>query len=106
MEITPTELNAMRERKEMIFLIDVRTQEEWAIARLRGATLIPLSELAMQIPHIKEVLGDRRVVTYCHHGNRSLVAARMLQRAGIPAVSLRGGIEAWSEQIDPTVARY
>jgi rhodanese-related sulfurtransferase len=106
MEILARELKALRDQKAMIFLIDVRTPAEWNINHLRGATLIPLHELPMQIPHIKEVLGDRKVVTYCHHGNRSLVAARMLREAGIPAKSLKGGIEVWSVEIDPRIPRY
>jgi sulfur-carrier protein adenylyltransferase/sulfurtransferase len=106
MEINVQELKTLRDKRAMIFLIDVRTPQEWKICRLTGATLIPMHELMQQIPHIQEVLGDRKVIVYCHHGNRSLIAAHMLQEAGIPAQSLRGGIDHWSVEIDPAVPRY
>lgn len=105
MEIDVQQLHELRQRKELIFLLDVRTAEEWKIARIKGATLIPLQELHLQIPHLLEVLGERRVVVYCHTGRRSRVATAMLREKGIDAYNLTGGIDAWSA-IDGTVPRY
>lgn len=105
MEIDVRQLHAMREKKEMIYLLDVRTAAEWQVARIKGATLIPLQELPLQIPHIAEVLGGRKVVVYCHTGRRSRVATAMLREQGIEAYNLAGGINAWSA-IDPALPRY
>ena len=72
-------------------------------ARLPGSLLIPLSELSQRA---RDLPGDANVtiVVYCHHGVRSLSGAFLLERYG--AVSLRGGIEAWSLQVDPSTPRY
>lgn len=85
-------------------LLDVRTPEEVEIATLPGALNIPLHELAARLGEIGQAAA---IAIYCHHGVRSEQAARLLERQGRTAVShLEGGIDAWSVQIDPTVARY
>lgn len=87
-------------------LIDVREAEEYAIARIEGAELLPLSEW----PAIAaEKLTDRMqpLLIQCHHGGRSARAAEFLLRNGYTDVTnLAGGIDAWSVEIDPSVARY
>lgn len=87
-------------------LIDVREAEEYAIARIEGAELLPLSEW----PAIAaEKLTDRTqpLLIQCHHGGRSARAAEFLLRNGYTDVTnLAGGIDAWSVEIDPSVARY
>ncbi len=85
------------------FLLDVRNPEEFAICQLAGATLVPLHELTTRLDEVPE---NRDVVVYCHHGIRSLSGAAILGRAGRRAVSLRGGIDAWSQLIDPSLPRY
>jgi rhodanese-related sulfurtransferase len=85
------------------FLLDVRNPEEFAICYLPGATLVPLHELSIRLDEVPE---DRDVVVYCHHGIRSLQGAAMLGQAGRRAASLRGGIDAWSQLIDPALPRY
>ncbi len=87
--------------------IDVREPVEWDICRIDGARLLPLSTLAGlenlpgTLPH------DRPLVVYCHHGMRSLKATEWLRARGYNrAVSMHGGIDAWSRQVDPAVARY
>ncbi len=85
------------------FLLDVRNPDEFAIARLPGATLVPLPELSLRLDEVPE---DREIVVYCHHGIRSLSGAAILGQAGRKAVSLRGGIEAWAQLIDPAMPRY
>ncbi len=103
-EISPRELKAALERRA-VTLIDVREPAEWAIARIEGARLIPLGELPARLA---ELPPDGDVVLYCHHGVRSLRArAFLMQSAGCERVwSLRGGIDAWSAEIDPRVPRY
>lgn len=95
----------LREAPESIQLIDVREADEWAIARIEGATLIPLSTFAERGP--AEITRDRPAVIYCHHGMRSAQAQGYLLGQGFPEViNLSGGIDAWSREIDPQVPRY
>lgn len=85
-------------------LVDVREPHEWEIARIDGALLIPLRELPGRLG---ELDGHREIVTQCHTGVRSLRALEILRGAGFSRVrSLRGGIDAWSLEVDPTVPRY
>ncbi|MHB8351800.1 MAG: rhodanese-like domain-containing protein, partial [Thermoplasmata archaeon] len=85
-------------------LVDVREPEEWAIARLPGAVLIPHAELAERL---SELTGARELVVYCKSGRRSATASKFLLGLGFTQVrSLAGGIDAWSERIDPTLPRY
>lgn len=87
-----------------IAIIDVREDWEWAISRINGAQNIPLR----QIPgRVAEIPRDRHVVVVCQHGMRSAQASAWLQTNGFENVSnLEGGIDAWSREIDPSVARY
>jgi rhodanese-related sulfurtransferase len=76
------------------------------LAALPDSKLIPLDELANRMNEIAPLAGNTMVV-YCHHGIRSQSAAAYLERAGIKDVlSLAGGIEAWSCEVDPTIPRY
>ena len=87
-------------------LIDVREAEEYALARIEGAELLPLSEW----PAIAtEKLADRAqpLLIQCHHGGRSARAVEFLLRNGYTDVTnLAGGIDAWSVEIDSSVPRY
>ncbi len=85
------------------FLLDVRNPDEYAFAALPGALLIPLHELPERFDEVPE---DCEVVVYCHRGVRSLAGAALLEQVGRRAQSLRGGIDAWSLSVDPTVPRY
>ena len=82
----------------------MRSAEEAAIASLPGSVLIPLAELPGRYDELDR---DRPLVVYCHHGIRSANALVKLTASGFPqARHLTGGIEAWSTQVDPSVARY
>jgi rhodanese-related sulfurtransferase len=88
-------------------LIDVRQPEEYRICRIPGAHLFPMSELPQKIDAIRELAEGKTIVAHCHHGGRSLNAAAILREAGLgPVKSMAGGIDLWSLQIDPSVARY
>ena len=105
-EITVQELADRLEKGEKPYLLDVRQPWEHEIAKLPGSVIVPLDELLARTSEI-EVGEDRLLVCYCHHGVRSLHAAVILGAAGFPnAVSLRGGIDAWSQVVDPGVPRY
>lgn len=87
-------------------IIDCREDDEWQICHLPGAELVPLSqfgELAAQ--RFTDV--QQHIIIYCHHGMRSLRAAGWLRQNGFRKVqSMRGGIDAWAEVVEPDMARY
>lgn len=105
-QITPGDLSARMGAGEKFLLVDVRQPEEHALAKINGGILIPLPELMGRVGEV-EPHDDVRIVVYCHHGVRSVTGAAILERAGHGDVlSLAGGIDAWSCQVDPTVPRY
>lgn len=105
-ELSVDDVQRMRAQGEDFLLLDVRQPEEHALARIEGATFVPLGDLPTQLPRLQEH-AERAVVTYCHRGMRSLHAAAFLRQQGFENVrSMAGGIDAWSQQIDPAVPRY
>jgi molybdopterin/thiamine biosynthesis adenylyltransferase/rhodanese-related sulfurtransferase len=102
-EITPEELKAKLDKKDDVFILDVREPHEFEICNLDGY-LIPLRDLPSRI---NELDSSKEIVAYCHTGVRSQRAVEFLKTAGFKKVkNLVGGIEAWSARIDPTVPRY
>ncbi len=86
-------------------LVDVREGWERETASIDPSVHVPLGEFAERAP--QEVPHDADVVVYCHHGGRSARAAAWLHANGWERVrNLRGGIDAWSTQVDPAVDRY
>lgn len=75
-------------------LIDVRTDHEWEVGRIPGATHLPLAELSQRSAEIDQ---ERPVVLYCRGGNRSAMAAAALTEAGYDAVKMSEGIVGWGE---------
>jgi rhodanese-related sulfurtransferase len=103
LEITPSETAGLLS-KGAIRLVDVRTPQEYAIARIEGSQLIDQA-LIEEITHGWPK--DTPIVTVCHHGVRSLDAVAYLRGHGLKnARSMRGGIDAWSVTVDPRVPRY
>lgn len=103
-ELTPAQLAERRARGEPLELIDVREPHEWEIARIEGARLVPLGTLDGALGALDR---EREVVVYCRGGTRSAQAARRLRDAGFGRVwSLAGGINRWSDDVDPGVAKY
>jgi rhodanese-related sulfurtransferase len=103
-EISPAEA-AQILREKGARLIDVREPWEFAATRIEGSLLIPMGEVATRAQ--KELDIDERLVVFCHHGVRSMNVTTWLRRQGFEkAQSLRGGIDAWSVEVDPGVARY
>src|SRR5262245_25365387 len=106
LQITPLDVRAKRDAGEPVYLLDVRNPDEYAYCRIGDSPLIPLAELPHRLNEVEPPPGAL-VVAYCHHGIRSLSAVAILQQAGFENVaSMRGGIEAWSLTVDPTVPRY
>ncbi len=105
-EISAGELAEQLRTGAAVYLIDVRQPWEHEVAALPHSVLVPLDQLPARLDDVDPPPGAA-VVTYCHHGMRSLSAASILERAGVANVlSLAGGIDAWSRLVDPTVPRY
>jgi rhodanese-related sulfurtransferase len=105
-QIRPEQVSAKLQNSEPVYFLDVRQPWEYDLCRIAGSLLIPLPELPSRVAEIEAPEGAT-IVVYCHHGVRSLSGASILQQAGLAnVVSLSGGIEAWSVQIDPKVPRY
>jgi adenylyltransferase/sulfurtransferase len=102
--MSPHELKRWTEAGETFDLIDVRESFEYEIARIDGSKLIPLGEITERLDELKR---ERSIVVHCHSGMRSAQAVRLLQQHGFTKVyNLEGGIDAWSDQIDPDVPKY
>lgn len=85
-------------------VVDVREPWEAEIAKIKGARLIPLSVFAAEA---RELPPDKPILIHCHHGGRSMQATQWLRRNGYDKVAnVAGGIDAWSQAIDPSVPRY
>jgi len=102
--ISVNELKRKMDAREAFELVDVREPFEYEIARIDGAQLIPLGEIANRADELQR---GQQIVVHCHSGTRSAQAVRLLQQRGFSNVyNLEGGIDAWSEQIDPSVPKY
>lgn len=104
-EITATELKQRLERGDDLQIIDVREPKEYDAARLEGARLIPLGQV---VGRMNEIDPSRETVVHCKMGGRSAKAIEALQAAGFKGrlVNLKGGITAWSNDVDPSVPKY
>jgi molybdopterin/thiamine biosynthesis adenylyltransferase/rhodanese-related sulfurtransferase len=103
-EIEVTDLKAMLDRGDKFTLIDVREPYEYQIARIPGAKLIPLGEISKRLAEISR---DEDLVLHCKMGGRSAKAIGILKEAGYTRLTnVRGGIQAWSEKVDPSVPKY
>ena len=102
--ITAKELKAKMDRKEKFTLIDVREPNEFQINRIPGAKLIPLGNVA---EHVHELDSADEIIVNCHFCGRSAKAVEFLQKMGFKKVkNLTGGIDAWSQDVDPSCPRY
>jgi len=103
-QMGPVEVKERIDRGDGWVLLDVRTPQEVAICALEGAVHIPLQDLPRRIG---ELDSESTIVAYCHTGVRSARAQGFLRNHGFPrVVNLRGGIEAWSLEVDPAMPRY
>ena len=86
-------------------VLDVREPWEYETAHIEGSTLIPMGDIPSRV--FQELDPEAHIVAICHHGVRSLNVAVWLRNQGFEKTqSLRGGIDAWSAEVDPTVPRY
>jgi molybdopterin/thiamine biosynthesis adenylyltransferase/rhodanese-related sulfurtransferase len=102
-EIAPRELKSRLDRGDDLFILDVREPHEYQICNL-GGHLIPLGELSRRV---NELDSSREIVAHCRSGKRSAEAVEFLRSAGFRKVlNLKGGILAWSDEVDPSVPKY
>jgi len=89
-------------------LIDVRNPNEYQIAKIPNSVLIPLPDIenGAAIPKIKELVNGYRLIAHCKMGGRSAKALAILKEAGIEGINVKGGISAWSREVDSTVPEY
>ncbi len=104
------EISASDAKKAMddgsdIQLIDVRQPDEYAFAKIEGSKLIPLGEI---VRRMNELDPEREAIIHCKMGGRSAKAIEMLQQAGYQGKlrNMKGGITAWSNEVDPKVPKY
>lgn len=103
--ITSTELaELLRTSGPTLLLLDVREDEERALASIDPSVHIPMNSVP---DRLSELPTDRRIVVYCHHGGRSYAVASFLETEGFDMVTnLTGGIDEWSRLVNPSVPRY
>ena len=104
-EITATELKSRMDAGEDIQLIDVRQPDEYAFTKIEGSKLIPLGEI---VRRMDELDPSRETILQCKVGGRSAKAIEMLQAAGYKGEmkNLKGGITAWSNDVDHKIPKY
>ena len=106
MEVDCQAVKSLLDAGEEFHLLDCRELEEYDVVSIRGATLLPMSELTQRIGEL-EPQRHRRIVVHCHLGGRSLQVAAWLRQQGFDrAQSLAGGIDRWAQQIEPGMRRY
>ncbi|TRT77977.1 MAG: molybdopterin-synthase adenylyltransferase MoeB [Microcystis aeruginosa Ma_AC_P_19900807_S299] len=108
-EMTVVELKALLDSNANDYiLIDVRNPNEYQIAKIPNSVLIPLPDIenGAAIPKIKELVNGYRLIAHCKMGGRSAKALAILKDAGIEGINVKGGISAWSREVDSTVPEY
>jgi len=105
LEIMPGEVKERLDSGERLRLIDVREPFEFQQAHIEGSELIPMRSVPQALPSLQA--GDAPLIVFCHHGMRSLQVVSWLREQGVEqCVSMAGGIDRWSLEIDSTVPRY
>ncbi len=108
-EMTVVELKTLLDSNANDYvLIDVRNPNEYQIANIPNSVLIPLPDIenGAAIPKIKELVNGYRLIAHCKMGGRSAKALAILKEAGIEGINVKGGISAWSREVDSTVPEY
>ncbi len=102
--LSPVEVKVILENKNGMRLIDVREEWEHEIAKIEGSELMPLSNF---MSRINELNKDDNLIIYCHRGVRSANVCNFLANQGFKnLINLKGGIEAWSNEVDQSVPKY
>ena len=106
-EAFPSEIDVTSARAQLAAgatLLDVREPDEHAICQVAGSLLLPMREVPAALDQLPR---DRNLLVLCHHGARSQHVTRFLRANGFPrAINVRGGIDAWATELDPTLPHY
>ena len=113
MSDTPLEVSAPEAKRLLweahpgeMLLLDCRTPDEYATAKIAGSLLLPMQELTERVGEL-DAWKTKPIIVHCHHGVRSLRVTQWLRERGFAAVSsMQGGIDAWSTDVDRDVPRY
>ncbi len=108
-EMTVQELKQLLDSGTKDFvLVDVRNPHEYEIANIPGAVLVPLPDIEQGsgVEKVKQLLNGHRLIAHCKMGVRSAKALGILKESGIEGINVKGGITAWSREIDPSVPEY
>jgi adenylyltransferase/sulfurtransferase len=103
-DITPIDVKAKLDRGDKFLLLDVREPHEYQICNIPSAKLIPLGDLPKRV---NELDPSTEIIAHCKSGMRSAKAVDFLKQSGFKKVrNMKGGILAWSDQVDPSVPKY
>ncbi|NEP08809.1 MAG: molybdopterin-synthase adenylyltransferase MoeB [Symploca sp. SIO1A3] len=108
-EISVQELKELLDSNQDDYvLLDVRNPHEYEIAKIAGSVLVPLPEIesGSGVAKVKELLNGHKLIAHCKMGGRSAKALGILKEAGIEGTNVKGGITAWSREIDPSIPEY
>ena len=104
-EITATELKQRIDKGDDIQIVDVREANEVAVAKIPNTIHIPLGQI---LNRVSEIDPNKETIVHCKMGGRSARAIEALKRSGFTGnlINLKGGITAWSNEVDPSVPKY
>jgi adenylyltransferase/sulfurtransferase len=105
-ETTVEELKARVDSNVPYYLLDVREPHEYQISRIAGSTLIPVGQIGQRFAEVAAAAQGREIIVHCKSGVRSARAVGILKDHGIDAKNLKGGILAWIDRVDPSLAKY
>lgn len=106
LEVDVTTVSFLQTNGDDFLLLDVREQAEYETAKIPGSLLVPIGELGERISEL-EPHRERLIIVHCHHGGRSMQVTQALRSHGFEKVqNMAGGIDQWSQEIDPAVPRY
>jgi rhodanese-related sulfurtransferase len=104
-EITPQDVKQRIDLGEELRLIDVRELFEVRQASIAGADVIPMRDVPNAVAALED--DEKPIIVFCHHGMRSMQVVGWLREHGVEnCLSMAGGIDRWSLEIDPKVPRY
>lgn len=104
-EITPEAVKSLLDQRAPFTLLDVREPWEFDLSRIADSKLIPMGDVPSRAH--QELDPDAHIIVVCHHGVRSMSVTNWLRQQGFDsAQSLRGGINAWSREVDAKVPTY
>jgi rhodanese-related sulfurtransferase len=105
-EISVHDTKGLLESGKSMILVDCREPREHSVCQIEGSVLIPMDELQERVNELED-FRDEHIVVHCHHGGRSLRVVNWLRNHGFEkAQNMTGGIDVWSQEIDPEVPRY